>query len=208
MSSWFWQNRSFKAVAVIRRLSNRRSDLYQIIWPKPNHLGWVNPDMFISMNRKNDNASSNENLLLEGRAVIFKTVKCHELNRLNVWNRKSGDHSCGHSYQHFIHWWNDILPFLTETLLYRSKVNGSKVVEFDECEAYHITRIKNDNLWSMSSLSLTFEKIFIGLTVPVNKHINAVIELNHSIVIFCHFIWSHWRRVLVVNSPIRVICFK
>ena len=98
MSSWFWQNLSFKDVVVIRRLSNRRSDLYQIIWPKPNHLGWVNPDMFIWMSHKNENASSNENLLLEGRAVIFKTVECHDLNRLDVWNRKSDGHSCGHSY--------------------------------------------------------------------------------------------------------------
>ena len=89
MSSWFWQNLSFKDVVVIRRLSNRRSD--QIIW-----AGLTL--MFISMNHKNDNASSNENLLLEGRAVIFKTVECHDLNRLDVWNRKSDGHSCGHSY--------------------------------------------------------------------------------------------------------------
>ena len=266
MSSWFWQNRSFKAVAVIRRLSNRRSDLYQIIWPKPNHLGWVNPDMFIWMSHEIENASSNENRILKGRAVILKTLEYHDLNSLKIpaWNRKSSGHSCGHSYQHFIHWWNNlvifdhILPLLTD---------GAKIVVLDKCEASHLpygayngiwqnpfergechvalyafvlmiwhfwicqiieTTNQNDPRdillarrfedfknfepksvrWSMSIISLTFEKVYIGITVPVNEHINAVIELNHSIVIFCHFVRSQWRRVLVVNSPISLICFK
>ena len=173
MSSWFWQNRSFKAVAVIRRLSNRRSDLYQIIWPKPNHLGWVNPDMVIWMSHLNDNASSNENFLLDGRSVKFNSLsqdfwvswfeQTQDIGiKSEIKNRYFGTISTRNIFHHF-----------DRNFEIQVKINGSKIIfefdVFDNFEVFPTTYFRENFHRAHSANQQTYQYCY--WTEPFHRYI-------------------------------------